>query len=74
MTLLHDTGELTCPRCGTVLKGDFGTVPVDTSKDQIRIEIDCPECSAPLVALMEMALPEALGVDMWVEDREGDDG
>lgn len=72
---LHDTGELTCPRCGETLEGDFGKVETSTSeKDDeeaaIRTAINCPECGAPLEVVIESALPEAIGVDVWVEDRQ----
>lgn len=73
--MMHDTGELTCPRCGEQLEGDFGTVNVSTGDEQIRTEIECPNCGAPLDVVMESALPDALGMDVWVEDRheEGDE-
>lgn len=67
---LHDAGELTCPRCGDLLEGDFGTVETSIDEDsQIRTEIECPDCGAPLDVVIESALPEAIGVDIWVEDR-----
>jgi DNA-directed RNA polymerase subunit RPC12/RpoP len=69
MTALHDTGELTCTRCGELLEGDFGKVGVSTSDEQTRTNIECPECGAPLQVVIESALPEALGVDIWIEDR-----
>ena len=73
--MMHETDELTCPRCGETLEGDFGEVAVSTGDEQIRTEIECPNCGAPLDIVMESALPEALGMDVWVEDRkEGDDG
>lgn len=70
MTALHETGELTCPRCGETLEGDFGKVSARVENGQIRTEIECPYCSAPLEVVVENALPDALGVDVWVEDRE----
>lgn len=73
MTALHDTGELTCPRCGELLEGDFGEVTADVSDGAIRTPFDCPECDAPLVLVVENAFPEAIGVDVWVEDRHEDD-
>jgi DNA-directed RNA polymerase subunit RPC12/RpoP len=73
MTALHDTDELTCPRCGVVLEGDFGTVNVEMSDDQIRTPIECPDCDAPLEVVVEMAPSDALGVEMWVEDRHQQD-
>lgn len=76
--MMHETGELTCPRCGELLEGDFGTVEVSTSGKMsddpegmmFRTEIECPHCGAPLAAVVESALPEALGVNVWVEDRK----
>jgi hypothetical protein len=65
----HERDELTCPRCGTVLEGDFGTVDVATGDEQIRTAIECPDCDAPLTVVIESALPDALGVDVWIEDR-----
>lgn len=72
MTALHDVDELTCPRCGATLEGDFGQVPVDVDDNQIRTALDCPACDAPLALGVESAAPEALGVDVWVEDRRDD--
>jgi DNA-directed RNA polymerase subunit RPC12/RpoP len=69
--MLHEEDELTCPRCGEVLNGDFGTVDtkISNESDQVRTEIDCPDCDAPLDLVIESALPDALGFDIWVEDR-----
>lgn len=74
---LHDTDELTCPRCGELLEGDFGTVTPSTSGEgaeemEIRTPIECPACTAPLEIVIESALPEAIGVDIYVEDRRED--
>ena len=71
---LHDTDELTCPRCGDVLEGDFGPTEPDVGSE-VRIPFDCPTCEAPLEVVMESALPEGSGLDVWVEDRRtGDNG
>jgi len=74
MTALHDTGELTCPRCGAVLDDVDEHAPeeelVGKGDDELlRAPFDCPDCGAPLELVVESALPEALGVDVYVEDR-----
>lgn len=70
MGFLHETGELTCPRCGVTLEGDFGQVRTTVDDGTIRTHIDCFDCSAPLDVCVEMAPDGALGVDVWVEDRD----
>lgn len=75
MTALHNTGDLSCPRCGvslTDLKGELGA-DAGGSNDQIRVHLECPSCDAPLAVLIESAAPEALGVDVWIEDRRDQD-
>jgi DNA-directed RNA polymerase subunit RPC12/RpoP len=67
---MHEDGELTCPRCGETLLGDFGNVSAGVEDGTIRTAIDCPDCSAPLDVCIALATGEALGVDVWVEDRE----
>jgi hypothetical protein len=42
--------------------------------EQVRPEFDCPDCDAPLVLVIESALPDGVGVDMWVENRHPTDG
>jgi hypothetical protein len=73
MTALHDTGELTCPRCGTSLDGiDADVTGVFRETNQpLRTHLECPDpdCNAPLDLVIESALPDALGVDIYVEDR-----
>ena len=71
VTAPHDTGALTCPRCGaslTDLRGELGG-DVGWPTEQIRVDVECPTCDAPLAVLIESAAPEAIGVDVWVEDR-----
>ena len=71
VTALHDTGALTCPRCGVSLTDLRGELGADDSgpTEQIRVDMECPSCDAPLAVLIESAAPEAIGVDVWVEDR-----
>jgi endogenous inhibitor of DNA gyrase (YacG/DUF329 family) len=69
---LHDHGDLTCPRCGTSLpeaEASGEAAPASVDDDQIRVSIECPECEAQLDLVVENALPEAIGVDIFVEDR-----
>lgn len=74
MTALHDTGELTCPRCGVTFEDGALDAPTGSYDEQVLSEFDCPDCDAPLVLVIESALPDAVGVDMWVEDRHPTDG
>lgn len=71
MTALHDTGGLTCPRCGASLaKIKSELTPEEREPEgQLRINKECPSCNAPLSVIVESAAPEAIGVDVWVEDR-----
>ena len=66
MTALHDTGDLTCPRCSTTLTDFKGELGGDVSRPtgQIRVDIECPSCDAPLAVLIESAAPKAIGVDV----------
>lgn len=75
MTALHDTSELSCPRCGASLADleEEVRAPVSGTDDQIRIGVECSSCTAPLELVRETALPEAIGVDVWVEDRRDDE-
>lgn len=69
MTALHDTDDLTCPRCGASLAGittDVSTVP---DEERIRVPVACPDCEAPLDLVITSAQPEAIGVDVFVVDR-----
>lgn len=68
--------ELSCPRCGDDVEGEGGAVGVsgEAEDKQIRGEIECPSCGAPLELVIESALPDALGVDMWIEDRRDREG
>lgn len=67
---LHDTGELTCSRCGESLADAIdGEVSAATVDEQIRVATECPTCEAPIAVVVEAAMPEALGLDVWVEDR-----
>ena len=70
---LHETGDLTCSRCGASLAGLSGTVDPDVgggaSADlAVRTHVECPECCAALDIVVESALPDAIGVDVYVED------
>lgn len=69
MTALHDAGELDCPRCGAVIEDASLEDPTGSFDEELRAEFDCPDCGAPLELVIESALPEALGVDIWLEDR-----
>lgn len=69
VTVSGPTEEVTCPRCGATLTGFTATVEPDVSDDQVRTPISRPDCETPLVVIAELALPDALGVDVWVEDR-----
>lgn len=66
---LHDTGDLTCPRCSESLAGEIGGELSASVDEQIRVAANCPECDAPVEIVVESAMPEALGLDVWVEDR-----
>ncbi len=67
--MLHDHGGLTCPRCGVSIEDFETTVSPDTSGDNVRIPVSCPNCDAPLAIVIESAAPDALGLDVWSEDR-----
>lgn len=74
---LHDTGDLTCPRCGSSLTdavdGEVSAaVDADDGDGRIRVAAECPACDAPIEILVESAMPDALGLDVWVEDRDAD--
>lgn len=69
---LHDTGELTCPRCGTALE-TAGEVRPNVDRSKARVPVDCPDCGAPLEVILTSAAPEAIGLDVWVEDRRSPD-
>lgn len=64
---------LQCPGCSELLEGDAGEVPVAVDDGVIHVPFDCPDCGAPLVICVESALPDALGVDVSVEHRDGQD-
>lgn len=73
---LHDHGDLTCPRCGTSLpeaEASGEDAPATVDDDQIRVAMECPEFETPLTLVVENALPEAIGVDIYVEDRHDED-
>lgn len=69
---LHDTDELTCPRCGASLAGITTDVSTVSEEERISVPVDCPGCEAPLDLVITSAQPEALGVDVFVEDRRSD--
>lgn len=71
MTALHDTGDLTCPRCGASLAEAKSKLAAEVREPngQIRIDEECPSCDAPLAVIVASAAPEAIGVNVWVEDR-----
>lgn len=69
---LHDTGELSCSSCGESL-ADVIDGEVSASVDeQIRVASECPHCETPIAIVIEAAMPEALGLDVWVEPRSDD--
>jgi transcription initiation factor IIE alpha subunit len=55
MTALHDTGELTCPRCSVTFEDVTLDAPTGSYDEQVRSEFDCPDCDAPLVLVIESA-------------------
>jgi transcription elongation factor Elf1 len=69
MTALHAPGELTCPRCGASLAGITTDASTVSEEESIRIPVDCPDCETPLDLVITSALPDAIGVDVFVEDR-----
>jgi predicted nucleic acid-binding Zn ribbon protein len=73
MTALHDTDDLTCPRCGASLAGITTDVSTVSAEESIRVPVDCPDCEAPLDLVITSAQPDAIGVDVFVEDRRDDD-
>jgi len=81
MTAPHDTDDVTCPRCGTSLKGGFQAGAVDMEAavaaleagETVRVPIECPECDAPL-ELVETLPKGKATVDVWIEDRREDGG
>lgn len=68
---LHDTGDLTCPRCGDSLADAVDGEVSASVEEQIRVATDCPQCGAAIEIVVESAMPDALGLDVWVEDRRG---
>lgn len=60
---------LRCPACDELLEGAATTVPVGDEGDEIRVDVECSACDAPLAIVVSSALPEALGVDLDVERR-----
>lgn len=69
---MHETGDLTCPRCGESIMGVSGSVDMDVAgsggEKQIRTHVQCPECDALVDIVIESALPDGIGVDVYVED------
>jgi len=63
--------DATCPRCGSSLADrlDGVAVATDAGDDSVRVPVDCHDCDAPLTLVVESALPDALGVDVYVKDR-----
>jgi hypothetical protein len=77
MTAVHDTGELTCARCGEALEllaGEVATAAAVTADELLRVAIYCPGCEAPLEFVIKSAFPSATTVDIWVEDRRRSTG
>lgn len=66
---LHDRDELRCPRCGASVERDIGTVMIKDYDAQMQTKMDCPECDSPLNLVIESAGLEALGLNIWLEDR-----
>lgn len=75
MTALHESGDLTCPRCGASLAAGKSelTPKVKEANGKMRFDEECPSCDAPLEIVVESAAPDAIGVDVWVEDHRGVD-
>ena len=71
--MLHDTGELTCPRCGVIFENVALNVTTGSYDEQGRSEFDCSDCDAPLVLVVDTD-PIGVGVDMRVENRHLTDG
>lgn len=69
MTALHETGALPCPRCRASLAGNTTDVSAVPEEERLRIPVDCPDCEAPLDLVLPAAQSEAIGVDVFVEDR-----
>lgn len=72
MTALHDTDDLTCPRCGASLAGITTDGSTVSEEERLRVPVDCPDCDAPLDLVITSAQPDAIGVDVFVEDRRED--
>jgi ribosomal protein S27AE len=69
---MHEAGDVTCPRCGESLTEIEGKVEASGELDddgRVTVPVECPACGAALDLVVESALPEALGVDVYVEDR-----
>jgi uncharacterized protein (UPF0212 family) len=65
---LHDVGDLTCPRCGESLEQHLGGEISASVDEKIRVAVDCPSCDAPIDIVIESALPDAVGLDVYVEE------
>lgn len=72
--MLHDTGELTCPRCGVTFEDVALDVTTGSYDEQGRSEFDCSDCDAPLVLVVKSAPPMRSVSIMWVENRHLTDG
>lgn len=73
---LHETDDLTCPRCGASLFDEredgetFEAQLVEDDDVMIRARFPCPACGALIDQVTASAAPEALGVDVWIEDAK----
>lgn len=74
MTEVHDSGELSCPRCGVPIEDvEIPSAEVVTAGEELRVGLECPDCGSDLELVVRSAAPKALGVDVWLEDRRESD-
>lgn len=68
MTALPDTGDLPVHCCGASLAGTTGTESTVSDEENVRFPVYCPNCEAPLPIVITSALPDALGLNIHVEE------
>lgn len=71
-TTAERDGRFSCPRCGTAIPEVAGSVAFDGTERELRVPVDCPGCVAPLALVVtqtESPDADAVGVDLWLEDR-----
>ena len=68
MTALHETGDLTGPCCGASLAGPTGTESTVSDEENSRLPVYCSNCEALRPIGITTALPDALGLDIHVEE------